>query len=61
MEPILNMILNKSDPPKELAPLLSKEKNPYASFFRADKVKYLCDVLDVSYFNAAFIFKKSSF
>jgi hypothetical protein len=50
MEPILNMILNKFDPPKELAPFLSKEKNPYASFFRAEKAFYLCDVLDVSIF-----------
>ncbi|KAI6177505.1 AKT-interacting protein [Aphelenchoides bicaudatus] len=46
MEPILNVILNKADPSKELAPLLSKEKNPYASFFKADKAFFLCDVLD---------------
>jgi hypothetical protein len=48
MEPILNVILEKTDPSKDLMPLLSKEKNPYASFFKADKARYLCDVLDVS-------------
>jgi hypothetical protein len=47
MEPILNVILDKTDPSKEMSPLLSKEKNPYASFFKAEKACYLCDVLDV--------------
>jgi hypothetical protein len=47
MEPVKNAILGKVEPPKELTQLLSKEKNPYGSFFKADKARYLCDVFEV--------------
>ncbi|KAI6217387.1 AKT-interacting protein [Aphelenchoides fujianensis] len=44
MEPLREAILGKRPPSKETIGLLSKEPNPYGSFFRAEKASYLCDV-----------------
>ncbi|CAD5233837.1 unnamed protein product [Bursaphelenchus xylophilus] len=47
MEPVLSMIHGTTTPPKEhpLNDVLSRQDNPFASFFNVEKTKYLCDVL----------------